>query len=417
MARNGSGVYSKPAGTTAVASTTIESAKFNTLVDDIVDDLNAARPIVAGGTGATSASAARDNLGTSSKVLSKSSAYTAVAGDRSKVIRCTATMTLSLTAAATLGDGWFAHVVADGGAVTVDPDGSETIDGSATLALADGGSAIVHCDGTGFYTVGATTSAGTLAVADGGTGATTAADARTNLGVAIGSDVQAYDAELAALAGLTSAASKVPYFTGSETAGLLDFVDEDDMASDSATAVPSQQSVKAYVGAQVATVSNWQTIGLYEPTSDASTWTIATGLSGYKAIRARVLISCSSGSAELTISGRVTSGTWRTIYTTTTQTVAADDVLMIAAEVHNWNGSDGTIGRKPIFASGGDDTATLTASGDFTPAGNMETGIGQIGSTNGGEAWDEIRVSVSNGNINGTTASERGWAVLEGIPE
>ena len=57
---------------------------------------------------------------------------------------------------------------------------------------------------------------GSLDVTDGST-------TRTNLGVAIGSDVQAYDAGLASIAGLTTAANKVIYTTASDTYAVADF--------------------------------------------------------------------------------------------------------------------------------------------------------------------------------------------------
>ena len=75
---------------------------------------------------------------------------------------------------------------------------------------------------------------------------TDASTARTTLGLAIGTNVQAYDAELAAIAGLTSAADRLPYFTGSGAAALATFTSY----GRSIVAVADEAALKTLINAE-----------------------------------------------------------------------------------------------------------------------------------------------------------------------
>lgn len=82
--------------------------------------------------------------------------YTTGSSDRAKVLVWNGGAgTLSLTSAPTVGADWFVNVRNSGsGDLSIDPDGTELINGAATLVLAPGDSCIVVTNGIEFWTIG-----------------------------------------------------------------------------------------------------------------------------------------------------------------------------------------------------------------------------------------------------------------------
>ena len=155
-----------------------------------------------GGTGQTSYTDGQLLIGnTSGNTLSKA---TLTAGSNITITNGNGSITIAAAAGApTAGDG-------------IDVSGSEV---SVDLK-ANGGLVIESTELA--VDLAASSITGTLAVADGGTGSTSASAARTALGVAIGSDVQAYDADLDNLSGCQTGASAALALLTSTEVAILD---------------------------------------------------------------------------------------------------------------------------------------------------------------------------------------------------
>ncbi len=194
--RTESGNLTISSGQIALGNVGITSGTISGIADLAVAD---------GGTGASDAATARTNLGLiiGTNVQAYDATLAALAGvttSANVLIYATGVDTFSTTSLTTFGrsliddaDNSAARTTLGLGTISTQNSNSISISGGSISGITD------------------------LAVADGGTGASDAATARTNLGLVIGTNVQAYDATLAALAGVTTSANVLIYATGVDT--------------------------------------------------------------------------------------------------------------------------------------------------------------------------------------------------------
>ena len=162
---------------------------------------------------------------------------------------------------------------------------------------------------------------GTLAIGDGGTGATSASAARTALGVAIGSDVQAFDAQLSDIAGLTPTDSNFIVGNGSN------FVLESGATARASLGVTIGSQVQAY-DADLDNLSGCQSGG-------------SAALAALTEAEIQILDGATVSTAELNILDGVTS--------TTSELNILDGVTATASEINILDGVTATTSELNIM--------------------------------------------------------------------
>lgn len=210
MPYDSNGIFSLNPGYLAVSGQVIQPSQHNPPLEDIIGaglsnvlvrDGRAPMtgPLAMGGfkiTNLLNGTSALDAVNKSQLDLSsvrfatKATNYTALPADNNAVHMFTAAATLSLTAAATLGASWNYTAVANGGDVTVDPNGSETINGQLQLTIRQGMTAFIVCDGSNFQAFLYGDPTATVAIKGyiyGLTLSNNGADATNDIDIAIGS--------------------------------------------------------------------------------------------------------------------------------------------------------------------------------------------------------------------------------------
>jgi len=303
MPRTG-GVFSLLSGSKGTPNTTIQSAPYNAQLDDFAADANAARPVTAGGTGATTASGARTNLG-----------------------------------------------LAIGTDVQAQDALLQSIAGLTTVA-----DRMIYTTGVDTAAVTTITSYGRSLIDD-----LDAAAARTTLGLVIGTNVQAQDAGLQSIAGLTTAANQLiyttaldTYATSSLTAFARTILDDNDAATVRATLGLGSLSTQSTINN-----SDWSGTALAVANGGTGGTTQATARTGLGLGTLSTLNSVNNGNwsgAALAVANGGTGGT---------TAAAAKTNLGITDDIQAWVNFNGT-GTVAIRASRNVSSITDNGVGDYT---------------------------------------------------
>jgi hypothetical protein len=152
----------------------------------------------------------------------------------------TVTFTTGSGTTADVAAGIIGWIVCEGGNIVRAATSYQTVDSLLTsiAGLTFGADNYIYGTGSDTAAVGTITSFGRSLVDD-----ADATAAKVTLGLVIGTNVQAYDAELAAIAGLTSAADKGIQFTGSGTAATYDLTTAGKALLDDASATAQRTTL------------------------------------------------------------------------------------------------------------------------------------------------------------------------------